>query len=94
MPEDNQVIVSEPMFQRSDVKLSDEERARLFYWLRDHAYDSMQVAVQMKKLGVMNTHILDEIMKYLEMSREVFPLTKDKETVSILDIINGKEPWT
>ena len=84
--------LAEPTFQRKNIQLTHEERVRFFYWCRDQAFDSMQIGVQMKKLNVPHQHILDETIRYLEMARSVFPLTEHGESVSILDIINGREP--
>ena len=74
------------------IRLKNEERARIFYWCRDRAIESMRMAKQLKDMKMHYQHFFDESMKYLEQAKDVFPLTKDGETISIEDIIKGKEP--
>ena len=85
-------LMEEPKVERKNINLTQEERTLFFYWCRDQALDAMQIGIQMKKLNVPRQHILDETMNYLETARNVFPLTENGESVSILDILNGKEP--
>ena len=83
-------------FGRSNVKLTHEECARMFYWCRDQAYDNLGMARQMRmapgQLKELKKKYFDEAMMYLFVARSVFPMTENGETVSIEDILNGKEP--
>ena len=76
------------------INLSHEERCRFFYFARWNAYQSLMMGVQSKKLSAnaMVGEFQREAMLWLEVAREVFPLTKDRDTCSIEDILNGKEP--
>ena len=74
------------------IQLTNEERVRFFYWCRDRAIESMRMAKQFKDMEIQYQHLFDESMKYLEQAKDIFPLTQDKETISIEDIIKGKEP--
>lgn len=43
-------------------------------------------------MRTMQRHYLEEAMIYLEVAKSVFPMTEDKESISIEDILNGKIP--
>ena len=74
--------------------LTFEERKRFFYFARWQAYQAMMMGVQARRLP--GPHAVrpfqDEAMRWLDVARDVFPLTQNGETCSIEDILNGKEP--
>ena len=74
-------------------QLSNEERMRFFNYCVSEAYDHGLIAVQMAKnslpIGILIEHS-NKMMSYLEAARDVYPLTKDGETISVQDIVNGK----
>ena len=72
--------------------LTREERIRFFYWLRAQAIQEAQLGVQMKKMNVPPDIQQERTLLFLTMAREVFPLTQDRDSVSIEDIMNGKVP--
>ncbi|MYE00163.1 MAG: hypothetical protein F4Y03_02625 [Alphaproteobacteria bacterium] len=74
------------------VALTHEERRRFFFYARWNAYQAMVMGVNVKGLGHPYTPFQDEAMRWLEVARDVFPLTQHGETCSIEDILNGKEP--
>ena len=77
------------------VELSHEERRKFFFYARWQAYQSMMMGVQAKQLRtghLMVEKFQQEALHWLEVARDVFPLTRDGETCSIEDILNGKEP--
>lgn len=76
------------------VDLSHEERRKFFFHARYQAYQAMMMGVQARKLStpVMVKPFQEGALRWLEIARDVFPLTRDRETCSIEDILNGKEP--
>ena len=75
------------------VQFSFDERRRFFYYARWQAYQAMMMGAQLKRLGNYPvSRFQDEAMRWLDIARDVFPLTQDGETCSIEDILNGKEP--
>ena len=79
-------------FARVNIKLSKIERARLFYWCRDQAHDCLVLAKQLTEHGAMMHTYAQEALDFLCIAQKVYPLSRDRETVSIEDILNGKEP--
>ena len=77
------------------VALSFQERRKFFYYARWCAYQAMMMGVQAKQLPagrLMVEPFQKEAMQWLDVARDVFPLTRNGETCSIEDILNGKEP--
>ena len=76
------------------VILSHEERRRFFYYARWQAYQAMMMGAQLKEQFHRHarSHFQGEAMRWLDVARDVFPLTENGETCSIEDILNGKEP--
>ena len=75
-----------------DAFLTDAEKRRFFYFCRYRAIEALALAKNMQKLNVPDIPCRNEALRWLETARDVFPLHKDKETVSMEDIVNGREP--
>ena len=78
-------------FERVHVVLTREEQVRMFHWCRNHAYDNLATAKQLRKLNLYWHQQAQDALVYLRVARDVFPL-KDKESISIEDILNGRVP--
>ncbi len=87
-------LISFQEIEPEPVLLSHAERRRFFYYARWQAYQTMMMGVQSQRLpgNFLTTRFQEEAMRWLEVARDVFPLTKNGETCSIEDILNGKEP--
>ena len=87
-------LVSFEGIRPEPVQLSHAERCRFFYYARWQAYQAMMMGVQSQRLSpnFLTERFQQEALRWLEVAREVFPLTKNGETCSIEDILNGKEP--
>lgn len=75
-----------------DVILTHQERVRCFRWFRKQAIESILMAKQMQKLGVSTQLEKERILLYLGAAKEIFPLTRNGESVSMESIIQGQEP--
>ena len=78
-------------FERVHVVLTWDEQVRMFHWCRNHAYDCLATAKQLRKINLHWQQQAQDALVYLRVARDVFPL-KDKESISIEDILNGKVP--
>ena len=80
--------------QNTGVELSHHERVRAFYWFRDKAAEEMRLARLLTDRVGMNMAIQKKhaAVMYLNSAREIFPLTRDGESISILEIVAGKVP--
>ena len=79
--------------RRSNVTLTREERVKFFLWARDQAIDALFAAAAIERATTIpSLPHKQEALAMLEVARHLFPLEKHGDSISIEDIINGREP--
>ena len=73
-------------------KLTYEERKRAFLWFRAQAIDELNIAQRMRNLNIPIDIPKGRVLMFLEAAREIYPHSGDGDSISIEDIIKGKEP--
>ena len=77
-----------------DQNLTDDEKNRFFYYARSRAIDCLLMARQLMKLNFAPAieKEKNEALMWLEVAKSVYPFQGDGDSISIEDIIMGKEP--
>lgn len=76
----------------SGVNLTDREKAKAFLHLRDRAISAMQMGNQLQRMDHDSSRYREEAWMLLNVARDLFPLRRHGEGVSIEDIVNGRMP--
>lgn len=79
--------------RRSADDLTHMEKVRCFRWFRQRAFDAILMAKQLRGHGLSAEIEKERILLNLGAAREIFPLTRDGETVSVESILQGQEPY-
>ena len=74
------------------VFLTHDEASKFFFHARYRAVQALIMAVKLKEVGGLDILFRKEALRWLETAKDIFPLVRDGDSISIEDIINGKEP--